>query len=375
MSVLLRVDRAASIVARPANSHNRLSPDLEPVASVDPGETFVAELRDGMDGELGPGRTSDSLGELDLGANHPLTGPVEVRGARPGDVLVVEILEIEPDSFGASAVIPGFGLLGDQFDRPFLVQWEIADGVARSEQLPGIVVRGHPFLGCVAVAPSRELLERARSREAQLAAAGGFVLEPLADRAVPASEPYASTALRTIPPRENGGNLDVPQARTGSRVLLPVHVPGALLSLGDAHFAQGEGESCGTAIEVAATATVRVGLRPSEQLRWTPRFPAFEYTEPPRPAARAWFATTGIPIADNGANRQLDLAVAARRALEELVSWLVHERGLTREQGYVLASVAADLSIAEAVNVPNGLVSCGLPLDVFDDSPAPPQAN
>jgi len=372
MSVLLRVDPGASIVAAPANSHNRLWPDLEPVASIDPGDAFVAELRDGMDGELGRGRTSESIAQLDLGANHPLTGPVEVRGAKPGDVLVVEILEIETGSFGASAVIPGFGLLGDQFDAPYLVHWDIADGVARSAQLPGIAVRGEPFLGCIAVAPSRELLERAAAREAALAAGGGFVLEPLADRAVPAVEPYASRALRTIPPRENGGNLDLRQAGAGSRLLLPVHVPGALLSLGDAHFAQGEGESCGTAIEVAAKATVRVGLRPAAQLRWTPRFPAIEYTEPPRNAARAWFATTGIPIADDGANRQLDLTVAARRALEELVSWLVHERGLSREQGYVLASVAADLTIAEAVNVPNGLVSCRLPLDVFDDPSASP---
>jgi formamidase len=368
MMIRVNVNREASVVADPANSHNRLWPDLHPVAVLDPGEELVAELRDGMDGGLGRGASSSSLAELELDANHPLTGPIEVRGARPGDVLVVELLELEPDTFGATAVIPGFGLLGDRFEQPYLVHWEIAAGVARSTQLPGVAIRGRPFLGCVAVAPSAELLERATRREAALAAAGGFVLEPLRTGAAPGIEPYASRALRTIPPRENGGNLDLPQFTVGSRLLLPVHVPGALLSLGDAHFAQGEGECCGTAIEVAATAKIRVGLRAAEALRWHPRFPAVEYVEPPRSHARAWFATSGIPLDDDGSNADLDLTLAARRALEELVSWLHDERGLTREQGYVLASVAADLSIAEGVNVPNGLVSCRLPLDVFEHS-------
>jgi formamidase len=371
MTIRVAVNRDASIVADPTNSHNRLWPGLEAVAVIDPGEELVAELRDGMDGGLGPHGGSSSLADLDLGSNHPLTGPIEVRGACPGDVLVVELLALEPTGSGASAVIPGFGLLGDQFEQPYLVHWDIAGGVARSTQLPGVAIRGRPFLGCVAVAPSIELLELATAREAALAAAGGFVLQPSRGGASPPVEPYASHALRTIPPRENGGNLDLPQVRVGCRLLLPVHVPGALLSLGDAHFAQGEGESCGTAIEVAATATIRVSVRPAETLRWRARFPAVEYVEPPRSRARAWFATTGIPLDDDGGNADLDLTLAARRALEELVSWLHHERGLTREQSYILASVAADLSIAEAVNVPNGLVSCRLPLDVFEDS-APP---
>ncbi len=368
MTVRIHVNPDISIVEDPVNSHNRLWPALDPVAVIDPGDELVADLRDGMDGGLGPDRSSSRLADLELDANHPLTGPVEVRGARPGDVLAVELLALEPAAYGATAVIPGFGLLGDRFEEPFLVRWEIRDGVARSPQLPGVAIRGHPFLGCVAVAPSVELLERATRREAALASAGGFVLGPLRAGAAPAFEPYASHGLRTIPPRENGGNLDLPQFTVGSRLLLPVHVAGAMLSLGDAHFAQGEGESCGTAIEMAATATVRVSLRPAEALRWRPRFPAVEYSEPSRPHPRAWFATTGIPLNDEGENGDLDLTLAARRALEELVSWLHGERGFTREQGYALASVAADLSIAEAVNVPNGLVSCRLPLDIFEDS-------
>ena len=188
---------------------------------------------------------------------------------------------------------------------------------------------------------------------------------------MPAAEPYASQALRTIPPRENGGNLDVPQVREGSRLLLPVHVPGALLSVGDAHFAQGEGEVCGTAIEVAATVTLEVSLRRPDTERWRQRFPAVEYTQPPSEAARPWFQTTGIPLDDRGENEDVNVTVAARRALLEMIDWLGAERGLRREQAYVLASVAADLRVAEVVNIPNALVTCSLALDVFEqDAPA-----
>jgi formamidase len=365
MTVRVSVQRDRSIVVSPDNSHNRIWPDLPPVAAIEPGQELVLELRDGMDGQLNPSSSADSLESIDLDGNHPLTGPIEVRGARSGDLLVVEPRRIEPDSFGATAVIPGFGLLGDQFSSPFLVRWQIEHGVARSPDLPGVAIRGRPFLGCVAVAPSRDLLEQAARREAALAKRGGAVLGPQPRSAVPASEPYASQALRTIPPRENGGNLDVAQVTEGSRVLLPVHVQGALLSVGDVHFAQGDGESCGTAIEVAATVTLAVSLRLGDRLRFRPRFPIVEYSEPAA-AACPCLETIGIPLTDDGENRDNDLTLAARRALVEMLGWLEAERGLRREQAYVLASVAADLRVAEAVNIPNGIVVCRLPLDVFE---------
>ena len=375
MTVKVSVQRDRSIVVGPANSHNRMWPDLEPVAVIEPGEEVVLELRDGMDGQLTASGQANSLESIDLDANHPLTGPIEIRGARPGDLLVVEPRRIDPDGFGATAVIPGFGLLGDLFARPFLARWQIEDGIARSPDLPGVAIRGRPFLGCVAVAPSRELVAAAARREAALAHRGGTVRGPQPRSAVPAIEPYASQALRTIPPRENGGNLDVPQVTTGSRLLLPVQVPGALLSAGDVHFAQGEGESCGTAIEVAATVTLTVSLRRANELRWRPHFPMVEYSEPVE-AARPSCMTIGIPLTDEGENGDLDLTLAARRALLEMLGWLQAERGMTREQAYVLASVAADLRVAEAVNVPNGIVTCRLPLDVFEAEgrPAPAPA-
>lgn len=370
MTVELRLDRHRSIVdgAPGEPAHNRLHPDVPAAATIDPGDMVIADCRDGMDGELLRAAGSADLMTVELSANHPLTGPVEVRGARPGDLLVVELISLEPDSVGATALIPGFGLLGDRFTEPFLVRWEIADGLARSEQMPGVVIRGRPFLGGVGVAPSAELVARATAREAALASTGVRALAPEAHGAVPAGGVIAATGLRTIPPREHGGNLDIRQLTAGSRLLLPVHVDGAMLSLGDAHFAQGDGESCGTAIEVAAVATVRVDLRPAAQLRFRPTMPAYEYTEEPLAAPRRWFATTGIPVAADGSNAFLDVHLAARNALSELVDWIVAEHGLKPEQAYVLASVAADLRISEVVNVPNALVSAALPLDVFDDN-------
>jgi formamidase len=169
-----------------------------------------------------------------------------------------------------------------------------------------------------------------------------------------------------MPPRELGGNLDVRQLSRGSRLFLPVDVPGALLSLGDVHFAQGEGEVCGSAIEIGATVTLRLDLAKSPN--WTPRFPAFETAPEP---ARRYLATTGISLDDDGRNELLDLDLAVRRAVLELIDLLVATYGFEREAAYVLASVAAQLRVSQLVDVPNALVSALLPLDVFESYRSP----
>jgi formamidase len=186
---------------------------------------------------------------------------------------------------------------------------------------------------------------------------------------VPATEPYASQALRTIPPRETGGNLDVPQARAGATVFLPVDVPGALLSLGDVHFAQGEGEVCGTAIETHGRVTIRVDVLPAARLGFRPQTPAFESVEPAWKGGRRHFVTTGLPIRPDGSNAEMDTTLAARNALLAMIEWLTAERGLTREAAYVLCSVAVDLRISEIVDVPNPVVSALCPLDIFHSIP------
>ncbi|MGH3013192.1 MAG: acetamidase/formamidase family protein [Gaiellaceae bacterium] len=341
--------------------HNRWHPDLEPVATVAPGGRLRLETEDGLAGQLGPESAHADAATLDLGLGHPLTGPVYVDGAEVGDVLEVEFLDYETAATGVTAIIPGFGFLADLFPDPYVVAWQIDGGRARSPELPGVAVTGAPFAGVAGVAPSHETLERIRAREEELRERGGAVAPDLPETAAP---PEAASGLRTIPPREPGGNLDVPQLVAGSRLLLSVDVPGALFSVGDLHFAQGEGEVCGTGIEVAGAVTLRFGLR--KEPTWRPTFPA--YASPPRPE-RASFATTGLPVDESGRNESLDLSLAARRALGEMLGWLTAERGLGREAAYVLMSVAVDLRLSEVVDVPNPLVSAILPLDVFDADP------
>jgi formamidase len=310
------------------------------------------EVRDSRDGTLT--RESSHDDQLDTRSiAHPLTGPLEVRGAEPGDLLELEVLGYETDAFGWTAIWPGSGFLGDLFERPFLARWELAGGVARSEQVPGCAVPACVHAGTVGVAPSPELLERAREREAAI----GTPNPPSAELAWP---PEAAAGLRTYPPRENGGNMDIRDLGPGARLWLPVHVPGALLSVGDLHFAQGDGEVCISAIETGGTAAFRVALRRGG---WRPALPCYE--APPRPP-RTMFATTGIPLGDDGSQADLDLNLAARRALLELLAWLEHERGLEREPAYVLMSVAAELRVSEVVDAPNALVSAALPLEVFE---------
>jgi formamidase len=359
MSIRIEIDRSRRLDHGAANGHNRWHPELAPVASVDPGEEVVFEIRDSRDRVIG--RDSTHAGLLDVPQlAHPLTGPLEVRGAEPGDLLEIEVLDYETDDFGWTAIWPGSGFLGDRFGQPFLARWEIDGGVARSGELPGVAVPACTHAGTIGVAPSRELLERALARERDLVERGGSAPLPDPEYAWP---PEAADGLRTYPPRENGGNMDIRDLGPGSRLWLPVHVPGALLSVGDLHFAQGDGEVCIAAIETGGTATLRVGLQ--RRLAWRPTFPAYE--APPR-RPRAMFATTGIPLSDSGEQGDLDLNLATRRALIELLGWLVAEHGLSPEAAYVLMSVAAELRVSELVDAPNALVSAALPLDVFEST-------
>jgi len=348
-----RADPGAPVRVDPSRAHNRWHPDLEPVASVAPGREITLETRDGLDDQLTRASSHDDVARADLGLGHPLTGPVYVESAVPGDVLEVEFVAYETADFGVTALVPGFGFLADVFPDPYLVKWEIRDGRARTDELPGVAVPGDPFAGVVGVAPSHELMERMRRREEAISARGGPVADPAPESAIP---PQVASGIRTIPPRETGGNLDVRQLVAGSRLLLPVEVAGALFSIGDLHFAQGDGEVCGTAIEVAGAVTVRLHVH--REPRWRPRFPAYE--TPARPGRRS-FATTGIPV-DEG----MDLASATRAALLELIGYLEATYGFARPAAYALCSAAADLRLSEVVDVPYPLVSALLPLDVFE---------
>jgi formamidase len=354
----IRVDPGRALAEQPGTGHNRWHPGIPAALEIGPGEEFVLETRDALDGQIGPGSTREDVRGLDIGRVHPLTGPVLVRGAEPGDLLEVEILEVAPAAFGYTVQSPGFGFLRHEFAQPFLARWEIAGGYARSEDIPGVRIRGAAFMGAIGVAPSQELMRRIAARERALADTGALVDLPDTAGAVPADPAIAAEALRTIAPRENAGNVDIKQLAAGTKLLIPVWVPGALLSAGDAHFAQGDGEVCGQAIEMRATLRARVALRKGEAgasagLR-------FEGVAPPDPGG-PFFATTGMCI--GGAE---DLTAAARNATRAMVDHLAATYGYTREQAYTICSVAVDLRVSQAVDLPNVLVSAILPLSIFD---------
>ena len=216
---VISIDPSRPLGEEPGPGHNRWHEAIEPAVEVDPGDTVVYETRDAFDGQLSDASTAEDVGNLDLRPVHPLTGPVFVKGAEPGDLLEVEVVAIEADpwdQWGYTAEVPGFGFLRDEFPDPFIVHWRL-HGIeyAESEQLPGVRIRCSPHPGVLGLAPSAELRRRAAEREAKVAGRGGFVLPPEPGGAVPAEEPISGEALRTIPPRETAGYIRHKADHTG----------------------------------------------------------------------------------------------------------------------------------------------------------------
>ena len=213
------------------------------------------------------------------------------------------------------------------------------------------------------------MLHQINQREADLAERGGAVLLPDATDAVPAQAGIASTAMRTIAPHETGGNLDIKQLTKGTTIRFPVSTPGGLFSVGDAHFAQGDGEACGTAVEMGATCYCSFKVLKGWAARHTIREVQFyreDYdTAPEMAVPQRFFATTGQSYTRAGVAHSEDTTLAARNALLNMIDHLVSERGYTRQQAYAICSVAVDLKVSELVDVPNVVVSAFLPLDIF----------
>jgi len=351
--------------------HNRWHPDICPCARIKAGARIEIETLDGIDGQITRKTKADDLAAVDMGRIHPLTGPVYVEGAEPGDLLEIKIEEINPASDGFTMIMPGFGFLREHFTKPFLAHWEMSGGYARSEQLPGVRIPGAPFMGVMGLAPSHELLDRIIVREAELARRGGMVFPPDPVNAVPREQGIASRAIRTIAPHETGGNLDIKQLTAGTTLYLPVYVPGGLFSVGDAHFAQGDGESCGTAIETSATFVARFDVLKGEARRRRQVDPSFSIeavgSSATSATSRRYYATTGTCVNRDGRNESENVTLATQNALLNMIDYLVDSRGFTREQAYCLTSVVVDLMISQVVDVPNMIVSAFLPLDIFEN--------
>src|SRR6516164_1397765 len=319
-TVRIRVTRAGNVPVpcaeeRLGTCHNRWHPAIRPAATANPGDTVIFETRDALDNPFNRSSTPADVAAANLNLVHPLTGPLFVRGAQRGDVLAVTILDAVPgpDQFGYTVIVPGFGFLRDVFPNPDIVHWELGrdgggDGnrFATSADLPGIRIPLHGFTGTIGVELGLPEIETAFLREDQLRLAGGFVLPPQPQDAVPnnlcgPSGTARTRCLRTIPPRENGGNTDIKQMVKGTTLLFPCFIDGCGLSMRDVHFAQGDGEVSGTAIEMNGIVTVRVEVRRGQAALL--RFPRFESSdrgvlkdlEPQR-----FVATEGIPVKPEG---------------------------------------------------------------------------
>jgi formamidase len=368
------------------NCHNRWHHDIKPVATAKPGDLVTFGTRDAFDDGLTRQSSSKDIAGLNLNLVHPITGPLFVEGAETGDVLAVELVDVNPDKFGYTIIVPGFGFLRDLFKEPFIVRWDLTRKGATSPDLPGIKIKLDGFLGTVGVAPGPDQEVAWKKREGDLAAVGGVALPPQPVEALPASVcgengSAKDLCLRTIPPRENGGNMDIKQMQVGTTMLFPCYVKGCLLSIGDVHFAQGDGEVSGTAIEMGATVKVKVSVRKgmASQVN-TVHFEGGKQLH--RITPNKFYATVGYPFKPEGmmppthkyldgtklmglTNLSEDVTLAARDALIHMIDWLVANKGLSREQAYCLSSVAVDLRIGNLVDVPNFAVSAILDLGVF----------
>jgi formamidase len=259
--------------------------------------------------------------------------------------------------------------LRDVMTTPFVVHWKIRDGWATAAEIPGVRIPGAPFMGISATAPSAQKLKEWTEREQRALEKGGFVFPPDAAGAVPGGR-CGLEGLRTLPPRENGGNFDVKQLTKGAKLLLPVFTKGALFSTGDAHFAQGDGEVCVTAVEMGATVAVRFKIHKGLANKRTFAGPVFShpgyFADPKFAAPENFLGVMGMPINAMGEIESENLTLAARNALLNMIT-LLQERGFSREQAYVICSVAVDLRISNVVDVPNYVVSALLPESIFRD--------
>lgn len=368
------------------NCFNRYHPAIKPVARARPGQLIVIETRDALDSNLTLQSQPKDVTAVDLNLVHPMTGPVYIEGAKRGDVLAVTLIDVAPDEYGYTTIVPGFGFLRDLYPEPFIANWKLTRLEAVSDQVPGVRIPFNGFMGSVGVLPGAPEVKSWLAREKQLAEAGGIALLPQPTGARPAEicGPNGSgkdDCLRTIPPRENGGNMDVKQMVVGTTLLLPCFVDGCGFFVGDVHYAQGDGEVAGTAIEMGAVVTVRTEIRKGQAaLVKQPHFEGGSQLKALEPDA--FYATVGYPLKGAGevppyttyldsakigplTNLSEDLTAAARNSLLQMIEWLQKTKGLSREQAYVVTSVACDLRISNVVDLPNYAVTTICPTEIF----------
>ena len=365
------------------NVHNRWHPDIPIAVWVDPGDEFRIETYDWTGGQIANDDDAADVRDVELEQVHYLSGPIGVRGAQPGDLLVVDILDIgaKNDSLwgfnGFFSRQNGGGFLTDHFPEAQKSIWDFHGMFTTSRHVPGVRYAGliHPgLIGCL---PDRAMLETWNAREKALFETNPQRVPPLA--ALPTTQAAhmgrltgdagaaaAAEAARTVPPREHGGNCDIKDLSRGSKVYFPVYVDGAGLSAGDLHFSQGDGEItfCG-AIEMAGWLHLRVGLIKDGVAKYGIRNPVFR-PSPITPAYDDYLIFEGISVDEHGKQHYLDVHVAYRQACLNAIEYL-KKFGYSGAQAYaILGTAPVQGHISGVVDIPNACATLWIPNEIFD---------
>jgi len=383
--VVFTVDQAKSMREQAIPGHNRWHPDVPVAVMVRPGSNVRVECREWTDGQIGNNDSADDVRDVDLTRVHYLTGPFDIEGAEPGDLLVVEILDVQPlerQLWGFTGIFSksnGGGFLDDAYPEPAKAIWDFEGIFCESRHIPGVRFAGliHPgILGC---APSQELLETWNKREGQLISACSHMDRVVALPPEPQNVHVGSgddeikknvgnSGARTIPGRpEHGGNCDIKNLSRGSKVFLPVHVKGGKFSVGDLHFSQGDGEIsfCG-AIEMPGVITLSFSLMKGgmTSVSKTPIF--IPGPVEPQFGAGRYIYLEGFSVDEHGKQHYMDATVAYRQASLNAIEYL-KRFGYSDYQAYLLLGCAPIQGhIAGIVDIPNACTTLGIPMDIFD---------
>ena len=363
--------------------HNRWHPDIPMVATVKPGDDFIVECFDWTGGAIKNDDFAADVRDIDLTTVHFLSGPIGVEGAEPGDLLVVDLLDIGafPDKLwgfnGFFSKKNGGGFLTEHFPEAQKSIWDFEGMFTTSRHIPKVRFPGliHPgLIGCL---PSKSMLETWNKREQALIDTDPGRVPPLA------APPFAKTAhmgrlkgeaavaaaaegARTVPPREHGGNCDIKDLSRGCKIFFPVYVPGGGLSMGDLHFSQGDGEItfCG-AIEMAGWIHLRVNVIKDGMIKYGIRNPVFK-PSPITPNFKDYLIFEGISVDESGTQHYLDVHVAYRQACLNAIEYL-KKFGYSGAQAYaILGTAPVQGHISGVVDIPNACATLYLPSEIFD---------
>ncbi|MDR5171753.1 acetamidase/formamidase family protein [Methylobacillus flagellatus] len=383
MKTLIKLDFDKPAWEQDGQIHNRWHPDLPMVAMVKPGDEFRVECMDWTGGQIGNNDSANDIRDVDLLQVHYLSGPIGVEGAEPGDLMVVDILDVgtlQDQQWGFNGLFAkenGGGFLTDHYPDASKSIWDFHGIYTTSRHVPNVKFAGIMHPGLIGCLPSRELLDTWNKREADLIATDpdrvpALALPPNETGAVMGrlkgeeAKAAAQEGARTVPPRDHGGNCDIKNLTKGSKIFFPVYVKDGGLSMGDLHFSQGDGEItfCG-AIEMAGYLDIKVSLIKDGVKKYGIKNPLFQ-PSPLTPNYRDFLVFEGISVDEQGKQHYLDVHIAYRQACLNAIEYL-KKFGYSGEQAVaILGTAPVEGHISGVVDIPNACATLWLPTEIFD---------